>query len=457
MRSRPLSMVASAVGGRAHGDAEVSSIAVDSRAVQPGALFFAIGGERTDGHRFLDDAFGRGASGAVVSEREWASGRLHPGPTVVVEDPASALLALAADERGAMDASVVGITGANGKTSTKDLAASILATRFTTHASPASFNTEIGLPLTILGAPEGTETLVCEIGARRVGDAAALCRVARPDLVVVTNVGVAHMEHFGSWESIVGASAEPIESLGDDGVAVLNADDPVVRDYARNTRGRVVTFGTARDSDVRADGIELDAEGRAAFTLQAGDERERVELVVPGEHMASNALAAAACGISLGLSVAECAAALKGARVSAWRMETFTNADGVRVLNDAYNANPESMAAGLKAARWMARGARLAAVLGHMAELGPIAAREHERVGELTVRLGVERLITVGEPARAIALAALREGAPPHHVATYDDQQEALADVRGWARPGDVVLLKGSRVAGLERLAAALR
>jgi UDP-N-acetylmuramoyl-tripeptide--D-alanyl-D-alanine ligase len=208
---------------------------------------------------------------------------------------------------------------------------------------------------------------------------------------------------------------------------------------------------------VRGSSVALGDDGRASFVLEAGTDRERVELSVPGEHMVPDALAAAACGLELGLSAAECAAALKGARVSAWRMETFTTPTGVVVVNDAYNANPESMAASLKTARWMARRGRLAAVLGHMAELGPIAAQEHERLGELVVRIGVERLITVGEQARAIARAAIREGQLPGDVASFDDPVSAADDVRAWARAGDVVVVKGSRVAGLERLAEALR
>lgn len=454
MRARRLSDVAVAVGGRLRaGDSMVTSVVVDSRLAGPRALFFAIRGERADGHEFVADALSRGASGAVVEAGRAQAG----GPVVEVEDTRKALLALAADERAAISATVVGVTGANGKTSTKDLAASVLATRFRTHASPSSFNNEIGLPLTILGAPERTEALVCEMGARRPGDVSALCRVARPDVAVVTNVGVAHMELFGSWESIVAASAEPVEELGSGGVAVLNADDHVVRGYSTRTSARVLAFGVSDGADVRAEGIVLDDDGRAAFTLAFGNEREPVVLAVPGDHMVSNALAAAASGVALGVAVSECAVALKDAHVSAWRMEAFTSPDGVRVVNDAYNANPESMAAGLKAARWMARGGRMAAVLGHMAELGPISEAEHERLGELTVRLGVERLITVGEAARRIALAAVREGAPPEHVASYDDPAEALADLHAWAGAGDVVLLKGSRVAGLEALAEALR
>jgi UDP-N-acetylmuramoyl-tripeptide--D-alanyl-D-alanine ligase len=451
--ARALSAVADAVGGRLRGpDAIASSVATDSRRVEPGALFFALRGEHADGHAFVEDALGRGAVAAVV-ERPDVDGRV-----IEVPDAGRALLDLAADERRRMDGvRVVGITGANGKTSTKDLVAAVVATRYRTHASPASFNNEIGLPVTILGAEADVEVVVAELGARREGDVASLFEVALPQIVVVTNVGVAHMEIFGSWDAIVRAGAEPLEALGRDGVAILNADDPVVRGYAGRTQGRVVTFGVENAADVRGSEVALGDDGRASFALEARGERERVDLVVPGEHMVSNALAAAACGIELGLSAAECAAALKGARISPWRMETFTTSGGVVVLNDAYNANPESMAAGLKAARWIARRGRLAAVLGHMAELGPISFEEHERLGELVVRIGVERLVTVGGPARAIARAAIREGQLPEEMASYEDPLEAAADVLGWTRAGDVVLLKGSRVAGLERVAEALR
>lgn len=452
MRARGLSEIAAAVGGRLEGeDATVTSAAVDSRRVEPGALFVALRGERLDGHDFVAEARAAGAGAALV---ERASGG---EPSVVVSDTGEALLGLASSERASMAAKVVGVTGANGKTSTKDLASAMLASRFRVHASPVSFNNEVGLPLTVLGAPSGVEILVAEMGARRLGDAARLCDVARPDVVVITNAGVAHMEVFGSWENIVAATAEPLEFLGEDGVAVLCSDDRVVAGLAERTRAQVVTFGVGPDADVRAEDVGLGEDGRAAFDLAASGERESVELAVPGEHMVLNALAAAACGLTAGMTVAECAAGLKGARISAWRMETFVSGDGIKVLNDAYNANPESMAAGLKTARWMSRGGRMIAVLGHMAELGPIAGEEHERIGELIARLGVDRLVTVGEPARAIARAAVREGMEPENVADVAGAGEALADVRARARRGDLVLVKGSRVVGLEKLAEALR
>jgi len=450
---RRLSEIATAVGGTLRGpDGLATAVTTDSRSVAPGTVFVAIAGERLDGHDFVADALARGAIGAVVHR----SG--IDGPTIEVADTGRALLDLAADERGRMTgARVVGITGSNGKTSAKDLAAAVLSARYRTHASPASFNNEVGLPTTLLGAEPSTEMVVAEMGARREGDVELLCEVARPDAVAVTNVGLAHIGVFGSWEAIVRAGEEPVRWLGADGTAILNADDPVVRGYADACRGGVLTFGTSAGADVRADDVAVADDGRASFVLSAGGDRETVELGVPGEHMVSNALAAASVGRWAGLTVAECAAALKGAAISRWRMETFTTDTGVVVINDAYNANPESMAAALKAARRMATGTRLAAVLGHMAELGPVSLDEHERLGELVVRIGVERLVTVGEPALAIARAAVREGQLPEDVATYDEPAEAAGDVRAWVRAGDVVLLKGSRVAALEQVAEALR
>jgi UDP-N-acetylmuramoyl-tripeptide--D-alanyl-D-alanine ligase len=451
--SRPLTEVARAVDGLLLGDdVVVSSIAIDSREVAPGGLFIALPGTRTDGGRFVPEAFERGASAVLVRD-----GVRVDGPAVLVRSTNEALLKLATDERRRIRATVVGVTGANGKTSTKDMIAAVCGTTLRTHASPASFNNEIGVPVTLLGAPPDTEVIVAELGARHAGDVAFLCSFARPGVVVVTNVGVAHMEAFGSWETIVEASAEPVDAIDEHGTAVLNADDPVVEGYVARCRGRAITFGRSANADVRADAVSLREDGRASFDLRYAGESVRVELGVPGEHMVGNALAAVAVGVTLGVSLGDAAAALGAVAVSRWRMETFRTDEGVRVLNDAYNANPESMAAALRTARWMAGGGRLIAVLGQMAELGPIAGREHERVGELAARLRVDRLITVGSAAKQIAVAGVREGVEPDNVASYDEPGAALDDLRSHARAGDLVLFKGSRVAGLEKLAEALR
>jgi UDP-N-acetylmuramoyl-tripeptide--D-alanyl-D-alanine ligase len=453
VRARPLSEIAAAVGGILVGDdVRIDAVTTDSRRAVPGSLFFAIEGERTDGHGFVGDALERGAAAVVVS----APG-IERVPRVEVPSTTDALLALAADERRAFVGSVVGITGANGKTSTKDLTAAVLSERVRVHASPESFNNEIGLPLTVLDAPKATEVIVAELGARRVGDVALLMEVAAPSIVVVTNVGLAHIGVFGSWDAIVRASAEPVDALPAGGVAVLNADDPVVATFSPPSRARRVTFGRTAGSDVRAEDIEVGRDGRATFTLVGGGGRERVKLAVPGEHMVANALAATAVGFELGVPIEACADALGRARISHWRMETFDGRGGIRVLNDAYNANPESVAAALRSAKVMAGAGRVIAVLGRMAELGDLAEAEHERVGELAARLRIDRVVTVGTKAKMIAVAGVREGVEPDAVASYDDAEAALADVLAHAREGDLVLVKGSRVVGLERLAEALR
>ncbi|HJR98058.1 MAG TPA: UDP-N-acetylmuramoyl-tripeptide--D-alanyl-D-alanine ligase [Actinomycetota bacterium] len=453
MIARPLSTIAEEVGGRLVGaDAQVTDVVTDSRMARPGALFVALRGERADGADFVDDAFRAGAVGAIVPE-----GTASAGQAILVGSTDAALVRLGAAEARRLTARVVAVTGANGKTSTKDMTAAVASVRFVTHASPGSFNNEIGLPMTLLGATAETEVIVAEMGARRKGDVAALCEIVRPSIVVVTNVGLAHLEIFGSWDAIVEAAAEPVEALAPDGWAVLNTDDPVVSGLGSRHPGRVVTFGEHPGADVRAADVSMGEDGAASFTLQTDEGRAPVTLAVAGEHMVPDALAAAAVGSILGVPLEEVARALCSATVSRWRMETFSTSGGVVVINDAYNANPESMAAALKAARAMARGGRMIAVLGHMAELGPIADEEHERLGALAARLRVDRLVAVGEPARLIAMAAVREGSRPDDVAAYDDAGDALSDVRAQARSGDVVLVKGSRVAGLESLAEALR
>jgi UDP-N-acetylmuramoyl-tripeptide--D-alanyl-D-alanine ligase len=324
-------------------------------------------------------------------------------------------------------------------------------------ASPASFNNEVGLPLTILRADGDTEALVCEMGSRGPGHIRLLCEVARPRIGVVTNVGVAHMELFGSREVLRDAKAELPEALPEDGVAVLNADDPVVRRFeSRTPARRVVFFGASADADVTAASVDVSpATGRVTFDLVTPDGSARLQLPVPGEHLVADALAAAAVGWALGVAVEACAEGLAAAPISGGRMETV-DAGGLRIVNDAYNANPTSMAGALKTARSMAGTGRCIAVLGPMAELGPIAHAEHERVGELVARLGIDVLVAVGPEARLIAAGAKREGFEPDQTFVCEDVGEAIDAIRTLARPGDLVLVKASRVARLERIAEAL-
>jgi len=448
-------MIAELAGGRLSGDADaaVTGVAIDTRRLSPGDLFVALPGENTDGHSFLDDAAGRGAT-AVLVRGDVATP--HGVAAIAVDDPISALGRIAGAIRGRLGARVVAITGSSGKTMTKDLTAAVVRRRFRTIASEASFNNEIGVPLTVLAADARTEVLVVEVGSRGVGHIASLMPVLRPDVSVVLNVGTAHIGLFGSAEAIAVAKGELVEALDPAGVAVLNADDQAVDAMATRTTARVLRFGVSATADVRATTIALGEDACATFTLEVPDGSADVRLTIPGEHLVSDALAAAGAAVALGVDVGTIAAGLSEARASAWRMETTDAPGGWRVINDAYNANPGSVAAALKALVVMARGRRTWAVLGAMAELGEHAAAEHDRVGRLAVRLGVRRLVAVGEETRPLYEAARMEGMTPEEATIVADPEEALRIARAELEPGDVVLVKASRAVGLERLALAL-
>jgi UDP-N-acetylmuramoyl-tripeptide--D-alanyl-D-alanine ligase len=466
VKPRSLAEVADAVAGAVWPPAAkgvvATGVVVDSRSARPGDLFFALPGEHVDGHGFVADALNRGAAAAVVRARRGerpghdahgASERL-----IEVDDPAHALLRLAGDERSRLDATVVGITGSTGKTCTKDFTAAALSRTLDVVASEASFNNEVGLPLTILRATGHTEAVICEMGSRGPGHIRLLCEVARPHVGVVTNVGAAHMELFGSPRVLRDAKAELPEALPAEGAAVLNADDAVTRSYATRTAARVILFGAADDAIVRAQRLRVGADaGVAEFELVTPDGSAPVRLPAPGEHLVPDALAAAAVGWFLGVPTAEIARGLATASIATGRMEVFETPDGVRVVNDAYNANPTSMAAALKAVRRMAGRGRCFAVLGQMAELGPISDAEHERIGELAARLGIDALVVVGREAALIKVGAEREGVEPERIILCEDVAQAVRAVRSLASPGDVVLVKASRVERLERVAEALR
>jgi UDP-N-acetylmuramoyl-tripeptide--D-alanyl-D-alanine ligase len=453
-----LAEVAELTGGvlNGHDGARVTGkVTLDSRMVEPGDLFVAVAGERVDGHDFLGAATTAGAAAALSARPDDAL------PTVVVDDPVAALGRLAAGVHARLTAGGVrtlGITGSSGKTSTKDLLGQVLAAAGPTVSPPGSYNNDIGLPLTVLDADESTRFLVLEMGSRGPGHIARLCRIARPQVGVVLNVGSAHLGEFGSPEGIAVAKGELVEALPEDGTAVLNADDPRVLGMAPRTVAAVLTTGRGADADVRAAGVTLDDSARPRFTLvAAGGEEHPVALQVVGEHQVANALSAAGAALAVGMPPAEVAAALSAAGSrSRWRMEVDRRADGVTVVNDAYNANPESMRAALAALAGLP-GRRRIAVLGAMGELGADAPAEHERLGRDAVAAGVDLIVAVGADAVGIAegaaAAGRRAGEESVHVPDRAAARELLSEV---LRPGDVVLVKASRSYGLELLAADL-
>ncbi|MEH0820614.1 MULTISPECIES: UDP-N-acetylmuramoyl-tripeptide--D-alanyl-D-alanine ligase [unclassified Micromonospora] len=443
----PLSLaeVASAVDGRLVGadpDARVTGpIEFDSRKVTAGALFVAFPGEKVDGHDYAARAVDAGAV-AVLGTRE------VPGvPMVLVGDALTALGRLA---RAVVDRlpqlTVIGLTGSSGKTTTKDLIAQLTVRLGPTVAPPGSFNNELGHPYTALQATPETRFLVMEKGARGIGHVRYLCDVVPPRISVVLNVGVAHIGEFGSVENIALAKGELVEALPADGLAVLNADDPLVDAMAARTGARVVRYGEAAHADVRAVDVSLDDRGRPSYTLITPEGSAPVRLGLTGRHQVSNSLAAAAVARELGMSPAEVAVALgELGLVSTRRMDVFDRPDGVTVIDDSYNANPASMAVALRALAGLRREGRIFAALGYMAELGDFERDGHREVGRLAAELGVDRLLVVGEPAAPIHEGATAVSDWGGESVLLTDQAAAVEVLRSELRPGDVVLVKGSR------------
>ncbi|GAA1257006.1 MULTISPECIES: UDP-N-acetylmuramoyl-tripeptide--D-alanyl-D-alanine ligase [Streptomyces] len=451
-----LAEIATVVGGQTYDIPDPSvrvtgPVVIDSRKVTDGSLFAAFAGERVDGHDYAAAVVDAGAAAVLAS-------RPVGVPAIVVDDVQAALGALARTVVERLGATLVALTGSAGKTSTKDLIAQVLRRKAPTVFTPGSFNNEIGLPLTALSATDDTRYLVLEMGARGKGHIRYLTGLTPPRIGVVLNVGTAHIGEFGGREQIAEAKGELVESLPADGTAILNADDPLVRAMASRTKARVLLFGEAADADVRAENVRLTENGQPSFSLRTPSGCSDVTLRLYGEHHVSNALAAAAVAHDLGMSVEEIALALSEAgTLSRWRMEVTERPDGVTVVNDAYNANPESMRAALRALVAMGRGRRTWAVLGHMAELGDEALAEHDAVGRLAVRLNVSKLVAVGgREASWLQLGAYNEGSWGEESVHVSDAQAAVDLLRSELRPGDVVLVKASRSVGLESVAQAL-
>ncbi|MFE6757277.1 UDP-N-acetylmuramoyl-tripeptide--D-alanyl-D-alanine ligase [Streptomyces sp. NPDC057684] len=451
-----LAEIATAVGGQTYDIPDPSvrvtgPVVIDSRKVTDGSLFAAFVGERVDGHDYAAAVVEAGAAAVLAS-------RPVGVPAIVVDDVQAALGALARTVVERLGATLVALTGSAGKTSTKDLIAQVLSRKAPTVFTPGSFNNEIGLPLTALSATDDTRYLVLEMGARGKGHIRYLTGLTPPRIGVVLNVGTAHIGEFGGREQIAEAKGELVESLPADGTAILNADDPLVRAMASRTKARVLLFGEGADADVRAENVRLTENGQPSFSLRTPSGCSDVTLRLYGEHHVSNALAAAAVAHDLGMSVEEIALALSEAgTLSRWRMEVTERPDGVTVVNDAYNANPESMRAALRALVAMGRGRRTWAVLGHMAELGDEALAEHDAVGRLAVRLNVSKLVAVGgREASWLQLGAYNEGSWGEESVHVSDAQAAVDLLRSELRPGDVVLVKASRSVGLESVAQAL-
>ncbi len=457
----PLSLdeIARVTGGRVHPPHAASilvatAVVTNSREAIAGSLYVARVGEHADGHDYVSNAAAAGAVAALTSRE------MPDLPCVVVQDVGDAFAAIGREvvDRcvAAQGLKVVGITGSSGKTSTKDLMAQVVAHLGTTLAAHASYNSEVGVPLTVCRLQPETEFLVAEMGASGVGHIEYLTNIVPPDVAVVLNIGSAHLGEFGSREAIADTKAALVRALNGDGLAVLNGDDPMVSAMAEQSEAPVVLVGQGLGAQVRADDVALNTRGQASFLMTLpGHDPVSVSLALHGEHHVGNALSVAAVAHFWGMSPQQIADALgQAVAQSRWRMEVSQRPDGITIVNDAYNANPESMRAALRALRAMRDGGRAIAVIGEMRELGADSAAEHERVGEFAAELGIDDLVAIG-PGAAPAAHAFKT-AQPDRGWQIDEIDAARPVLESMLVDGDVVLLKSSRDSGLRHLGDAL-
>jgi len=453
--------------GRLTGDGDIAptSVVTDSREATPGSMYVAKPGEHADGHDFVDAAFERGAV-LVLAERDVTDAVGKPYPAVVVDDAVLAMGALAAEavrrirsarkERGE-EFTVIGITGSAGKTTTKDLLAGVLSQAGPTVAPRGSYNGEVGVPLTVFAADTDTRFLVIEMGATGIGHIKYLVGMVQPDIGVVLVVGTAHAGEFGGVENIAIAKGELVEGLSEHGTAVLNLDDGRVAAMKTRTRAKVLGFSAspATNEDVEARNVVVNAEGHPEFdlVLPDGGPSVRVRSRLIGGHHVTNLLAAAAAAFAAGIPAADIASSLSSqSAASRWRMERTERADGVTIINDAYNANPESMRAALRTLADLGQGRRTWAVLGAMLELGEDSIREQTAVGTQVVRLNISRLVVVGREARALYISAIQEGSWGDECSFTETAEEAYELLQRELQPGDLVLFKSSNGVGLRHL-----
>lgn len=435
-----------------------NGLVVDSRAAVPGCIFVALPGDSSDGHDFLNAALDSGARVLIVTRSldELADvpdhARRRSAVIIKVASGLGAIQDLAAWHRNRLHARVIGVTGSTGKTTTKDFLTAILRPSLRVVATEGNRNNELGMPLTILGAGSETDALVLEMGMRGIGQIAHLAEIARPDIGLVTNVGTSHVELLGTQDAIAAAKGELVRAIPSEGTVFLNGDDPYSEYLAHDASATIVTYGLRDACDVRAEHVTVDELSRASFTLVSEGVCAEVTLPLPGRHNVYNALAAAAVGLGAGIQPEAIAEALGSARVAAMRMETFVTASGVTVVNDAYNANPSSMRAAVDTLADIDASGQRVAVLGDMAELGSLTELAHFELGEHLATLPIDVLVTVGERARRIAEGAKAAGMDGESVRPCADAVEASEVLDDTLEAGDVILVKASRVMGLERI-----
>ena len=448
-----LGQVCEIVGGKLIGDSSirVSGISIDSRSSASGDLFAAIVGDRVDGHDYIDQAFSNGASALLTSRQVDGAQVLVPESPDALDPVIHAIAKLSAHVRSLMrGVEVIGITGSSGKTSTKDMIGQVLSHASPTHAPAGSLNNELGLPLTLLSAPRDVKFLVAEMGMRGLGHITHLCELAQPTIGVITNVGRAHIGEVGSIEGIAKAKSELVQAIKSSGVVVLNADDERVMAMRELTEATVFTYGFASAADIRAENLQLTAYGSYNFDLVYRGERIQASIPMLGEHNVLNALAAAAVGIAVGMEVTDIARALTTLKqMSKWRMEVHQIPGNVTIINDAYNANPESMTAALETLTAIPATGKTFAILGKMHELGNDSDAIHAQIAKLAIELGVTQVLAVGEAAKAYGLPATM-GQKSVWLPDFDSACDYIVNE---VNSGDILLFKASRAEQFEVLA----
>ena len=455
MEALGMTEIADAVAGELinEEDFRIDSISTDTRQLEPGDLFIALLGENFDAHDFLAQAFEKGARAAVVeSGREYDVKK----PLIKVEDTTRALQDLAAYYLEQLSLTVIAVTGSTGKTTTKDLTASVVKQRYETLKTQGNFNNEIGLPLTLFRLDESHEAVVLEMGMRGVGEIAHLTEIAPPDIGVVTNVGKTHIELLGSVAKIAQAKSELVQSLDEKGTAILNADDERVKAMSELTKANVIYYGINKEANLKGREIRtLTSPDRVSFQLEVGTKSSEIMLPMPGEYNVYNALAAAAVGRELGIDLAEIKEGLATASLTDKRNQIIKSAQGIKIINDTYNANPTSVRAGLNTLSQIAEGRKIA-ILGDMLELGEVAEKEHYKLGSVIIEEGIDYLITIGDLALKIAEGAEDKGLDKSKIFTYNRKREAIDKIEEIMETDDTILVKASRGMKLEEIVASI-